>query len=83
MTKQRRTVTLSRELDDVIALLASSKQMNYSEFLETRLRTLPEVIKTVEQLNSMPEEPTLVKTLQNKSQKVKNKKMAKNRVVTR
>ena len=63
MTKQRRTVTLSKELDDIIAILASGKQMNYSEFLETRLRTLPEVAKTVERINSMPEELALVKTV--------------------
>jgi hypothetical protein len=77
MTKQRRTVTLSKELDDIIALLASAKQMNYSEFLETRLRILPEVTKTIERLNAMSEEPVLTKTMQAKPQKIKNKKTSR------
>ena len=58
MTKQRRTVTLSRELDGVIGLLATSKQMNYSEFVESRLRSIPEIQKELQKLQELPDLPT-------------------------
>jgi hypothetical protein len=59
MTKERRTVTLSKELDEVIAFLASGKQMNLSEFLETRLRMLPEIQKQIERFQNLPEDPII------------------------
>jgi hypothetical protein len=59
MTKERRTVTLSKELDEVIAFLASAKQMNLSEFLETRLRMLPEIQKQIERFQNLPEDPII------------------------
>ncbi len=38
MTKIKRTVTLSAELDNVISMLASTSNQNASEFIEYRLR---------------------------------------------
>ena len=68
MTKERRTVTLSKELDDVIAFLASGRQMNLSEFLETRLRMLPEIQKQIERFQNLPEDPIIdIKKIEKKT----------------
>ncbi|NOJ27275.1 MAG: hypothetical protein DA330_04605 [Nitrososphaera sp.] len=80
MTKHRRTVTLSKELDDTIALLAAGKQMNYSEFLETRLRTVQEIASTIERINYAPDDPLLVRTKPHKESPDRQKsKMKKTR----
>lgn len=61
MTKVRRTVNFSIELDGMLGLLASSSQQNLSEFLEYRLRELPEVKTMVQKLRAVPELPPMVK----------------------
>lgn len=43
MTKVRRTVNFSVELDGILGLLAIKRQQNLSEFLEYTLRTVPEI----------------------------------------
>jgi hypothetical protein len=68
MTKERRTITLSKELDEVIAFLASGRQMNLSEFLETRLRMLPEIQKQIEAFQNLPEDPIIdIKKIEKKT----------------
>lgn len=59
MTKERRTITLSKELDETIAFLASARQMSLSEFLETRLRMIPEIQKQIERFQNLPEDPII------------------------
>lgn len=59
MTKQRRTITISRELDGVIGLLATAKQKNYSEYLESRLMYVPEIEKELKRLQALPEIPSI------------------------
>jgi hypothetical protein len=62
MTKQRRTVAFSAELDGVIGLLTSRKKMNYSEYVESRLKLVPEILNELQRLQSMPEDvPPMVK----------------------
>ncbi len=43
MTKVRRTVNFSVELDGLLGLLATKRQQNLSEFLEYTLRAVPEI----------------------------------------
>ena len=57
MTKQKRTVTVSGELDAAIGLLAIAKDMNYSEYVETRLRMVPEILQEIQQVSSLQEIP--------------------------
>lgn len=57
MTKHRRTFTLSKELDEALPLVASGLSMNISEFLETRLRSIPEIKIAIERINELPEDP--------------------------
>lgn len=59
MTKVRRTVTISTELDEAISMLTVSKNMNYSEFLESRLRMVPIIQKMIEHLERLPEIPDM------------------------
>lgn len=59
MTKERRTVTLSKELDEVVAFLASAKQMTLSEFVESRLRMNQEILRQIEKFQNLPEEPAV------------------------
>ena len=62
MTKQRRTIALSAELDGVIGLLATRKKMNYSEYVESRLKLVPELLNELQRLQSLPEEaPSTIK----------------------
>jgi len=62
MTKQRRTMALSAELDGVIGLLATRKKMNYSEYVESRLKLVPEILNELQRLQSMPDDvPPMVK----------------------
>ncbi|MEX0861683.1 hypothetical protein [Nitrosopumilus sp.] len=61
MTKTRRTVNFSIELDGVLGLLASSSQQNLSEFLEYRLREIPEVKNMLQKIRTVPEMPPMVK----------------------
>jgi len=57
MTKVKRSMTISTELDEVIAMIAMSKGMNYSEFVESRLRMNQLVNKKIEELEKLPEIP--------------------------
>jgi hypothetical protein len=62
MTKQRRTIALSAELDGVIGLLATRKKMNYSEYIESRLKLVPELLNELQRLQSLPEDaPSTIK----------------------
>ena len=61
MTKVRRTVNFSIELDGVLGLLSSSSQQNLSEFLEYRLRELPEINGMLQKIRTVPELPPMVK----------------------
>jgi hypothetical protein len=62
MTKQRRTLALSAELDGVIGLLATRKKMNYSEYVESRLKLVPEILNELQRLQSMPGDvPPMIK----------------------
>ena len=59
MTKERHSITLSKELSEGLAFLASSKQMNLSEYLETRLRYLPEIQRQITRFEDLPEDPII------------------------
>jgi hypothetical protein len=62
MTKQRRTIALSAELDGVIGLLATRKKMNYSEYIESRLKLVPELLNELQRLQRLPEDaPSTIK----------------------
>ncbi|MDE1766787.1 MAG: hypothetical protein KGI27_11030 [Thaumarchaeota archaeon] len=62
MTKQRRTIALSAELDGVIGLLATRKKMNYSEYIESRLKLVPEILNELQRLQSVSEDaPPMIK----------------------
>jgi hypothetical protein len=57
MTKQKRAISISGELDAVIGLLAMKHEMNYSEFVETRLREIPEMVSEIKRLRALPKDP--------------------------
>ena len=59
MTKAKRSITLSTELDEAIAKLSISKNMNYSEFIESRLRQNPTIEQMIRHLEDLPEMPVL------------------------
>lgn len=62
MTKQRRTIALSAELDGVVGLLATRKKMNYSEYIESRLKLVPEIQNELQRLQSVPDDaPPMIK----------------------
>ncbi len=61
MTKVRRTVNFSVELDGVLGILSSSVQQNLSEFLEYRLREIPEINEMLQKIRTVPELPPMVK----------------------
>jgi len=61
MTKVRRTVNFSVELDGVLGLLSSSSHQNLSEFLEYRLRELPEINGMLQKIRTVTELPPMVK----------------------
>ncbi len=57
MTKQKRAISISSELDGAIGLLAMKHEMNYSEFIETRLREIPEMTNEIKRLRALPKDP--------------------------
>ena len=61
MTKPRRTVSLSVELDSILGVLASSSQQSLSEFLEIRLREHPEISKVIKKIRDTPEPVSTIK----------------------
>ena len=61
MTKVRRTVNFSIELDGILGLLSSSVQQNMSEFLEYRLREVPEVNALLQKHRTISEPNPMIK----------------------
>lgn len=61
MVQRARSISLSAELDNVIALLASAKQQSYSQFLEFHLRKIKIIEETLEKLETMPDLPPMIK----------------------
>jgi hypothetical protein len=61
MTKQKRAISISSELDATIGLLAMRHGMNYSEFVETRLREIPEMADEIKRLRALPDLPPMIK----------------------
>ena len=59
MSKVRRTITFSTELDEAMSMLAASKNMSYSEFLESRLRTVSLIQQMIGKLEELPEMPVV------------------------
>jgi len=57
MTKTKRSVTISTELDEALAMLSTANSMNYSEFLESRLRMVPAIQQMILKLEKLPEAP--------------------------
>lgn len=61
MSKVRRTVNFSVELDGILGLLSSSSQQSLSEFLEYRLREIPEVKTMIQKMRMVPDMPPMIK----------------------
>ncbi|MGI0088415.1 MAG: hypothetical protein ACREBI_10750 [Nitrosotalea sp.] len=59
MTKVRRTVNFSVELDGILGLLATKRQQNLSEFLEYTLRTVPEIHEMILKSRMGSPKPTI------------------------
>jgi Arc/MetJ-type ribon-helix-helix transcriptional regulator len=57
MTKIKRTVTLSSELDNIIAMLASGANQNTSEFIEYRLREDEQIKRMVQKIRNAKDPP--------------------------
>lgn len=63
MTKVRRTVNFSVELDGLLGLLATKRQQNLSEFLEYTLRTVPEIHQMILKSRIGSPQPTIKGTI--------------------
>jgi len=61
MTKQRRTINLSIELDNILGILSSASQQNLSEFIEIRLRENPEINEMVKTLRTTNDPKPMVR----------------------
>ena len=61
MTKQKRAISISGELDVAIGLLATRRGMNYSEFVETRLREIPELAGEIKRLRVAENPPPMLR----------------------
>ncbi|MBI5378444.1 MAG: hypothetical protein HZA82_07465 [Thaumarchaeota archaeon] len=59
MTKVRRTVNFSVELDGILGLLATKRQQNLSEFLEYTLRDVPEINEMILKSRIGSPQPTI------------------------
>ncbi len=59
MTKEKHSIALSKELSEAITFLASAKQMNLSEYLETRLRMIPEIQRQIDRFEDLPDDPII------------------------
>jgi hypothetical protein len=57
MTKIKRMVTLSSELDNIIATLASGADQNTSEFIEYRLREDEQVKRMAQKIRNAKDPP--------------------------
>lgn len=82
MTKEKHSIALSKELSEAIAFLASAKQMNLSEYLETRLRMIPEIQKQIIRFEDLPEDPILDMNKINKSTPKQIEKFAEDAMIS-
>lgn len=57
MVKIKRTVTISHNLDDAIAMLATRNGESYSAYVESRLLMNDNIRKTVQELEKLPKFP--------------------------
>lgn len=57
MAKVKRTVTISHNLDDAIAMLATRNGESYSAYVESRLLMNDNIRKTVQELERLPKFP--------------------------
>lgn len=57
MTKIKRTITLSSELDNIIAMLATGANQNTSEFIEYRLREDEQIKKMLQKIRNAKDPP--------------------------
>jgi hypothetical protein len=62
MTKIKRSITISAELDNVIARLATKLDQNTSELIEFRLREDPQIKEMLQKLRSSSDPPQFKKT---------------------
>lgn len=58
MTKQKRAISISTELDAAIGSLAMKHNMNYSELVERRLSENKEILNEILRLRELPEDPS-------------------------
>jgi len=58
MTKIKRSITISAELDNVVSRLSSKLGQNTSEFLEFRLREDDQIKKMIQKLRIASDPPT-------------------------
>ena len=58
MTKVKRSITISAELDNVISRLASKRRQNTSEFIEYVLRENPKIGEMLQLLRKATDPPT-------------------------
>jgi hypothetical protein len=59
MTKIRRTVNFSVELDGIMSILATKRQQNLSEFLEYTLRDIPDIREMILKSRIGSPQPTI------------------------
>lgn len=57
MTKIKRAITLSSELDNIIAILATGANQNTSEFIEYRLREDDQIKKMIQKIRNAKDPP--------------------------
>lgn len=57
MTKTKRSITISAELDNVISRLASRLDQNTSELIEFRLREDPQIKEMLQKLRAASDPP--------------------------
>jgi hypothetical protein len=62
MTKIKRSITISLELDNVLSRLASRLDQNTSELIEFRLREDPQIKEMLQRLRSASDPPQFKKT---------------------
>ena len=68
MTKIKRSITISAELDNVVARLASKLGQNTSEFIEFRLREDRQIRDMLHELRAATEPPAYRKVASSKDQ---------------
>lgn len=64
MTKVKRSITISAELDNVTSRLASILEQTTSEFLEIRLREDPQISEMIKKLRIASDPPTITKKIE-------------------